>query len=726
MYLQWLMWIETFLQRYKRPLWILLGCTAAIGIAANVYHLVVLVFLQRIEDPAPPIYWEMGRAILNGLIPYEDIYETKPPGIFVLSALSLKLFGRPILGNIIHTTLLFSIPLLFVLQARRLTLSLSRWHQSALMALAFLGSSTLLRYLLPAPSGWLLDFHGAAFGILYLLAIADPTKLTKVRLVLATIALFVSIGLKETFILSALAGALVLLHGRREFLRGWVLPAACAAFGGFLALALTGWLHAFFSVYLPSMLGGYVQRFPLPWYQRGFAFDQVFQNLSTLSPALDLLVLSLLALPFLQKEKSAGERYAAATSLLLFLSLSFLLSLTAPGLTFKTSRWILGAFLLFSFLFLPFYVRDWKSCAVPVAFIVAAGTLLLTSFQWCTSTSATFRLLSTLLPHSPGSNAPCIGSPVLSLLFAFAPLPLLMRSSFPRKLRFLLFAASLLLAAIALLYLGIILQILRLPLPRTILPSALLVLAGSVGVLFFQWQTEQRRAVWNAVTVFGALFLTISAVAMAGDFQNQHFMSAVPLYTAAFLAALRFISQHFDRSLSFFALLLLTTLSTFISLSPYKDYSLLSPRKYKANIAATHSVTTLAQESAAHLDAILDRCSVDRYYIVKLGESDFNPFYGYTLHSPLNFFYWAGLEDIIRYHPLVAEREIRNFNQAKIVIAGDQPYEPTKPFEQKIKAFLDQEFTTEPWPCAVGLPTPEKRTMLYRRLKDVHAPVRSG
>lgn len=39
------------------------------------------------------LYFAAGRGILNGLSPYIDIFETKPPGMFLLSALSLRVTG---------------------------------------------------------------------------------------------------------------------------------------------------------------------------------------------------------------------------------------------------------------------------------------------------------------------------------------------------------------------------------------------------------------------------------------------------------------------------------------------------------------------------------------------------------------------------------------------------------------------------------------------------------
>lgn len=714
MYLQVAERIEAFLGRYERILWTAVLCIAGIGIVANAFRLMALFIVQNIDDPVQPIYWMMGRALQNGLIPYEDIYETKPPGIFVVSALSQALFGSTILGNIIHIILLFSIPLLFVLRAREFARTAIPHYRYTLMAFAFIGATALIRYLIPAPTAWLLDFHAAGFGILYLLAIANPEKLTKVRLFLATVALFLTVGWKEPLFLSTLAGALLLLGWRRRLLIGWLLPAVAVAIAGVFALAVTGWLHPFFAMYLPSMFGGYVQRFAIPLYQRGVAIDQVFGNLATFSPLLDLFVLSLLSFLLFGGKRTSAERTATATSILLFLALFFLLSLTAPGLTFLSSRWILGGFLLGSIVFLG-ENQTFRTRFLSITFVLAAGAALLTSFRWCTDGSPLFLFFHSLFPDAPGSNFSCIATTTIPIPLAFVPLLLVLRSTIPLSRRFLFLAGAILLGSISLFYVSIVFQTLHLAFPIVVSILSACILAGSTGMMLYQWHPEQRRAFLWVATVACSLFITVMAVALGGDFQNQHFMAAVPLYAALLLVAIRMLASATEKRVSL-PLSALLILSTLLGFSAYES-SLLPLRNYAANIAAIRKINAFAQDSAERLDTILDHCNVDRYYIVKLGESDFNPFHGFTRHSPLNFFYWAGLESIDKYHPLVAEREIRNFNRAKIVILGDLPYEPTKPFEQSIKAFLDQEFTKEPWPCAIGLPTPEKRIMLYRRLK---------
>ena len=55
-------------------------------------------FLGGAHTSDTQLFWTIGRAILNGFTPYIHIYENKPPGIFLLSAASLRLFDDGTLG----------------------------------------------------------------------------------------------------------------------------------------------------------------------------------------------------------------------------------------------------------------------------------------------------------------------------------------------------------------------------------------------------------------------------------------------------------------------------------------------------------------------------------------------------------------------------------------------------------------------------------------------------
>ncbi len=694
----------------------LLFLVVGIGIALSIFHIFALAFLQDIDDAPYPIFFSMGKAILNGFTPYEDIFETKPPGLFALAALSFALFKSPVLANMLQTILLFLLPTLFTLFAWKKMQHQEKKYRFLALALALLGSIALLRYLLPHPGVWSPDFFSAVFGMLYLLMIANPEKLGRGRIALASLFLFLAIGTKEPIFLSTLAGAIVLLRTPRAFLKGWVLPFILAALAGLLTLALFGWLHSYTSIYLPSMFGGYLQRHTLPIWQKGLAIDLTFANLTSLSPALPILVLGSLLFLLFKDRKDTVERWTAATSLLLILSLFLLLALTGPRLMFYTSQWVLGVLLLF---LLPSLYHEWKKRklrALLLAFLLASGSLLLTSFQWCQRTSPIFALSTNVLSFFPhGADLPCLGSFGMLGIMVLLTFALLPWKTLSREGRTLSLATSLLLAIILFSYLGILIFFfLATPLHRLSPVPGLVIVAGYMAYLARRWNASQRMVLREVLLLSLALFLAITAISLGTDFQNQHYLAATPFYAALLLRSLHIFSQHPPHPYTRYVLPVFALLAAVTTFSSY-PYPALSLQKYRANIAETRHTRTLAQESARNLDAILDQCNIDRYYTLK-NVSTVNPFEGYTRHTPANFFYFAGIETINTYHDALAVREARNFFSSQLIVTGDVPPPLTRQWEKDIQSFLQEEFTDVPWPCAEGLPTIPHRVLLYRKV----------
>src|SRR3989344_8992683 len=94
--------------RFFRPLFtrIVIALLAVVFLKGS-YEVFLRLFYE-IQGPYTgdsTIYWAVGRGILNGLTPYTDLFETKPPGIFLLSAMSIALTGGPMLGTVIQTLL---------------------------------------------------------------------------------------------------------------------------------------------------------------------------------------------------------------------------------------------------------------------------------------------------------------------------------------------------------------------------------------------------------------------------------------------------------------------------------------------------------------------------------------------------------------------------------------------------------------------------------------------
>jgi hypothetical protein len=179
------------------------------------------------------IYFTIGRALLNGYLPYVDLFETKPPGIFYLTAISL-LFGGTWFLRLVSVAFTLITPFLF------------RRHAAfvALVCVFFLGKTV----------GTQTEAFGAFFVSLYLWNL-----LRNGHVVWSALFLLLGIGMKEPFLLAALAGFLFLRRPWKDFL----LPLAIAGVAGICVLAITGYLVPYVSVYLPVMLGARIGDYPL-------------------------------------------------------------------------------------------------------------------------------------------------------------------------------------------------------------------------------------------------------------------------------------------------------------------------------------------------------------------------------------------------------------------------------------------------------------------------------
>ncbi|MCI0439765.1 MAG: hypothetical protein L0177_11640, partial [Chloroflexi bacterium] len=199
-------------------------------------------------------YFAVGRGILNGLRPYEDLFETKPPGIFFLSALSLASTGDATLYFIVAIAALLAIALApglwSVWEARRAA-AVQRLT-TTLLAIVF-GAATAL-HVATGSGGYQTELFGAAFAILYLTLIATWNPIGWPRALAAVATLAGSMGMKEPFAISLLGSAILLADDWRWLVRRFVLPLFSALCLGVVVMALSGYLRPYVTIYLPEIL----------------------------------------------------------------------------------------------------------------------------------------------------------------------------------------------------------------------------------------------------------------------------------------------------------------------------------------------------------------------------------------------------------------------------------------------------------------------------------------
>lgn len=188
------------------------------------------------------IFSVVGRGIVNGLTPYRDLFETKPVGAFLLSALSLRLTDDFFLLRAVNIALAVAIP--FVLFAFRRQFPQER--RTAFLALGFL----LVAY--NAKYAFISSFYPTVSLFLYALSFRLPLKAWQRDLIgLGTS--WVAFQFREPTILLYVAIAFLLAPSVSAFIRTGV-----AAIGGALlaigAMAALGYLEPYRDIYLRNLL----------------------------------------------------------------------------------------------------------------------------------------------------------------------------------------------------------------------------------------------------------------------------------------------------------------------------------------------------------------------------------------------------------------------------------------------------------------------------------------
>jgi hypothetical protein len=246
-----------------------------------------------------PLYWMVGRGIIAGFNPYVDFFETKPPGIFLLSALSYGLVGTGYLTNIAS----FCMPLIMVISTALIAVvpvgraSVENFEQRSHVARMWFVWSVWMFSILMALYTWYrsgavqVEAFGAVFATFYaclLFRAQRRGKISAAAFCWLTIFAACSVGFKEPFALAILAVGILLVESVSEFIYGVICPLIAAALLGLVALYTSGYLSGYIDVYLPEMLFRHVPGTGPVWL-RGLRLEVLWRELQIAS--LSLLVL---------------------------------------------------------------------------------------------------------------------------------------------------------------------------------------------------------------------------------------------------------------------------------------------------------------------------------------------------------------------------------------------------------------------------------------------------
>ena len=246
-------------------------------------------------------YFALGRALLKGFTLYKDIYDTKPPGIFLLAAASLAFTRNELLANIAQAFAFLFVALCVTALAWNEAQSASKTIRRSILLLGFFLGIVLAQYTALRSGGNVqTEPIGAAACLAYALLLARDAEHFRLRhVLLATLCMTLAVGLKEPFILILCAEALLFCPSIRSFFRAFLLPSFLTAIVGILALQALGALHAYCTLSLPELLfGKYTFAHISPWIG-AFNFLPIVFDFWKFSPALLCLVAMIVLTPLL-------------------------------------------------------------------------------------------------------------------------------------------------------------------------------------------------------------------------------------------------------------------------------------------------------------------------------------------------------------------------------------------------------------------------------------------
>ncbi len=250
-------WLRLFL-------YAVLAGALAVGVL-DVLHRLYFEFQGPLENDAD-IYFTVGRGLLNGLTPYRDLFENKPPGIFLLTALSLAATDGPYLANLLQIIALLSI---LAAPVTGIWLRRKEFPDYLIQGCMILLGIILMLFTALYAGKIQVESFGLAFAIWYPVLIdVRAGRWNKWWGLLAALLMFGSIGFKEPFALTLLASAVVLCHDRKMFVQTFLIPLGITAITGVLLLLVLGWLPPYL-MYLAFMLSDHIPRVGPVW-MRGF------------------------------------------------------------------------------------------------------------------------------------------------------------------------------------------------------------------------------------------------------------------------------------------------------------------------------------------------------------------------------------------------------------------------------------------------------------------------
>ena len=275
--------------------------------------------LYELSEPTnwdSDIYFAVGRGIVNGIKPWSGLWDIKPPGVFLLSAVSFKIFDSAVFCHWFQCFVLIALaafPLIlhFVLPNR------SVWR---LLGCCLFGL-TISLYAAERAGEVQTESLGAAFACLSIFAFAYPNfyKRKILWISISAFGLLGACGFKEPFLFPILGASILLCKDIKDWLTRFLLPLGIAIVTGFLFLVIAGWLGDFLH-YLDFMQQIHANRHGSP-FRRAMEFWRLWEDLNGFSWGLGWIIVALLFAPFVLYRNNLPQ--VAVKTLVAFLLASY-------------------------------------------------------------------------------------------------------------------------------------------------------------------------------------------------------------------------------------------------------------------------------------------------------------------------------------------------------------------------------------------------------------------
>ena len=243
------------------------------------------------------LYFTVGHGLAEGVTPYSGLYENKGPMIFLVSAISYKLFGNYRLVNVLSFLCVLAgliVPAAFCVAAYKK--HKPNYYLFIPVAIFLFGGSALLTDFMQGHSEAVqVETFGTAFSLLailfsYLVNLDGQSKFYSPSVILCGACVGVATMFKEPFSLICAAGILLFTHTKKDVIYKVMFPILWCFLTCFVILLLSGATTSYFTVYLSNMFSSHLTKYGSP-FTRMLDVQKVFSYYGSFSFALPALII---------------------------------------------------------------------------------------------------------------------------------------------------------------------------------------------------------------------------------------------------------------------------------------------------------------------------------------------------------------------------------------------------------------------------------------------------